>query len=129
MDQIAKDDPSQEQAVKERKAGLYKHIKKYPEAIKLYREVGKPPSSLWNIAECYHKMGNIKSAVAALTEVENAFPDSAPEAALKKTRIYHGAKNKKMAILPMGFCYPGTGKSGDVPPRRECAATWRRHVL
>ena len=33
------------------------------------------------------------------------------------------------AILPMGFCYPGTGKSGDLPPRPECAATWRALLL
>ena len=31
----------------------------------------------------------------------------------------------QIAIVPMGFCYPGTGKSGDLPPRPECAATWR----
>ena len=30
-----------------------------------------------------------------------------------------------IAILPMGFCYPGTGTSGDLPPRRECAPQWR----
>lgn len=36
---------------------------------------------------------------------------------------------KKTAILPMGFCFPGTGKSGDLPPRRECAATWREQLL
>ena len=35
----------------------------------------------------------------------------------------------KIAILPMGFCYPGTGKSGDLPPRPECAAAWRQQVL
>ena len=35
----------------------------------------------------------------------------------------------KFAILPMGFCYPGTGKSGDLPPRRECAAHWRQPLL
>ena len=35
----------------------------------------------------------------------------------------------KIAILPMGFCYPGTGKSGDLPPRKECAPTWRRQLL
>ena len=34
-----------------------------------------------------------------------------------------------VAILPMGFCYPGTGKSGDLPPRRECAAQWRQPLL
>jgi uracil-DNA glycosylase len=27
----------------------------------------------------------------------------------------------QVAILPMGFCFPGTGKSGDLPPRPECA--------
>jgi len=35
----------------------------------------------------------------------------------------------KVAILPMGFCYPGTGKSGDLPPRPECARTWRAEIL
>lgn len=35
----------------------------------------------------------------------------------------------KVAILPMGFCYPGTGKSGDLPPRPECAKTWRAPIL
>ena len=35
----------------------------------------------------------------------------------------------KIALVPMGFCYPGTGKSGDLPPRPECAATWRRPLL
>ncbi len=36
---------------------------------------------------------------------------------------------QKIAILPLGFCYPGTGKSGDLPPRRECADTWRNQLL
>ncbi len=35
----------------------------------------------------------------------------------------------KIAILPMGFCYPGTGKSGDLPPRPECAPKWRHELL
>ena len=30
----------------------------------------------------------------------------------------------KFAIIPMGFCYPGKGKSGDLPPRPECAPQW-----
>jgi len=33
------------------------------------------------------------------------------------------------AILPMGFCYPGTGKSGDLPPRKECAPLWHKRVM
>ena len=35
----------------------------------------------------------------------------------------------KVAILPMGFCFPGTGKNGDLPPRPECADAWRQSVL
>jgi uracil-DNA glycosylase len=35
----------------------------------------------------------------------------------------------QIAILPMGFCYPGRGKSGDLPPRPECADTWRKRFL
>lgn len=34
-----------------------------------------------------------------------------------------------VAILPMGFCYPGMGNSGDLPPRPECAPQWRARVL
>ncbi len=36
---------------------------------------------------------------------------------------------QKVAILPMGFCYPGAGKSGDLPPRPECAPLWRAKLL
>jgi uracil-DNA glycosylase len=31
---------------------------------------------------------------------------------------------EKVAIMPMGFCYPGKAASGDLPPRRECAPLW-----
>lgn len=34
-----------------------------------------------------------------------------------------------LAIMPMGFCYPGKGKSGDLPPRKECAPTWHQPLL
>lgn len=34
-----------------------------------------------------------------------------------------------VALLPMGFCYPGKGKSGDLPPRPECAPAWRAQLL
>lgn len=33
------------------------------------------------------------------------------------------------AIMPMGFCFPGTGKSGDLPPRPECAPQWHQPLL
>jgi uracil-DNA glycosylase len=35
----------------------------------------------------------------------------------------------RIAILPMGFCYPGSGRFGDLPPRPECAEAWRRKLL
>lgn len=35
----------------------------------------------------------------------------------------------KVAIVPMGFCYPGKGRSGDLPPRPECAPTWHSSIL
>ncbi|MBS0437699.1 MAG: uracil-DNA glycosylase family protein [Proteobacteria bacterium] len=36
---------------------------------------------------------------------------------------------RRVAILPMGFCFPGTGVSGDLPPRPECAPAWRNKLL
>ena len=37
--------------------------------------------------------------------------------------------DNKIAILPMGFCFPGRSQSGDLPPRKECAKEWRQEVL
>ena len=36
---------------------------------------------------------------------------------------------RTVAILPMGFCYPGTGSNGDLPPRPECVPAWRERLL
>lgn len=36
---------------------------------------------------------------------------------------------EKIAIVPMGFCFPGVGKGGDAAPRPECARHWRRPLL
>lgn len=36
---------------------------------------------------------------------------------------------KEIAIIPMGFCYPGKGRSGDLPPRSECAPQWHPLLL
>ncbi|WP_261626856.1 uracil-DNA glycosylase family protein [Pseudoalteromonas holothuriae] len=33
------------------------------------------------------------------------------------------------AIVPMGFCYPGKGKTGDLPPPPECAKIWHQKLL
>jgi len=35
----------------------------------------------------------------------------------------------RIAIMPMGYCYPGRGASGDLPPRKECAELWHERLL
>ncbi len=37
--------------------------------------------------------------------------------------------NSEIALMPMGFCYPGKGKSWDLPPTPECAPKWHKKVL
>jgi len=57
------------------------------------------------------------------------------DASGERLREWMGVSNEtfydptQIAILPMGFCYPGTGKSGDLPPRPECAPAWRQPLL
>ena len=43
------------------------------------------------------------------------------------SNVFYDAES--IAILPMGFCYPGKGQSGDLPPRPECAEHWRQQLL
>lgn len=56
------------------------------------------------------------------------------DASGKRLREWMGLSNEafydesQIAIVPMGFCYPGKGKSGDLPPRPECAPKWH-HLL
>ena len=45
---------------------------------------------------------------------------------LDKSDFYDAAK---VAIMPMGFCYPGKAKGGDAPPRKECAPQWHDQIL
>ena len=45
---------------------------------------------------------------------------------LSKAQMYDPAQ---VALVPMGFCYPGKSKSGDMPPRPECAPQWHDRVL
>ncbi|MEM7030217.1 MAG: uracil-DNA glycosylase family protein [Chloroflexota bacterium] len=45
---------------------------------------------------------------------------------IKKPDFYNP---KKIGIIPMGFCYPGKGKSGDLPPRPECAPLWHPQLF
>ncbi|GFE01153.1 uracil-DNA glycosylase [Alteromonas sp. KUL156] len=57
------------------------------------------------------------------------------DASGKQLRKWLGVTDKKFydtnnfGIIPMGFCYPGKGKSGDLPPRKECAPKWHQPLL
>ena len=57
------------------------------------------------------------------------------DASGKRLRQWLGVDEKtfydprNFGILPMGFCFPGTGKSGDLPPRPECAPQWHHTLL
>ena len=59
------------------------------------------------------------------------FDDSSGE----RLRLWMGVTRKtfydptRIAILPMSLCFPGTGRSGDLPPRPECAPLWRQRLL
>ncbi len=52
----------------------------------------------------------------------------------KQLRKWLGVSNTvfydetKIALVPMGFCYPGKGKGGDLPPRPECAPLWHQKL-
>ena len=52
-----------------------------------------------------------------------------------KLRTWLGVSNETFydpslfSIVPMGFCYPGKGKSGDLPPRPECAKLWHSKIM
>lgn len=45
---------------------------------------------------------------------------------LDKSAFYDA---RRVALVPMGFCYPGKLSGGDAPPRRECAPQWHDQVL
>jgi uracil-DNA glycosylase len=45
---------------------------------------------------------------------------------LDREQFYDG---RRIAIVPMGFCYPGKGTAGDLPPRPECAPAWHPQLL
>lgn len=57
------------------------------------------------------------------------------DASGRQLRNWLGVTNEQFydtdifGIIPMGFCYPGKGKSGDLPPRKECAPKWHHELF
>jgi len=81
------------------RAHVYKDVMhKYGDAIEIYRQIAKPPGTLWAIQDCYKRWGKLNEALATLTEIENMFPKDAPNAAWHKASYYHEAGRGKQAI-------------------------------
>jgi TolA-binding protein len=95
---------------------------KFEEAIKAYRLADSPPQTLFWTAECLAKLGKLESAVAQLREIENFFPDHAPQAGLGVAYLYRdaGIKDKYVRSL-RGVLkkYPKSGQSSEAHQRLE----------
>lgn len=74
----------------------------------------------------------VGQAPGAITDDKNIPFDDASGQRLRQwlevsREQFYNAYN--FAIVPMGFCYPGKGKNGDLPPLPLCAQTWRTPLL
>lgn len=73
----------------------------YEKAIAHFQQANQPPETQFRIAACYVKLDKINSAVNALQEVQNFFPNHAARAALETAHIYQcaGLQDKYIAAL------------------------------
>ncbi|HEY3325293.1 MAG TPA: tetratricopeptide repeat protein [Planctomycetota bacterium] len=84
---------------KEERARIYReNTGEYEKAIKLYHEIDKPPGTLWCIQDAYKRWNKQKEALTTLTEIENSFPDQAPQAAWRKAQYLEEAGDKNGVI-------------------------------
>ncbi|MBO5959034.1 MAG: tetratricopeptide repeat protein, partial [Lentisphaeria bacterium] len=100
---------------------LHHRLQKYDEAIQIYRSIGEPPGTLWEIAECYRKKGDINSAASTYNEIENAFTKSAAEAAWRRANLYRNHGDKKRAIAEFRRIMKVYAKTGQ--------ASWSHQAL
>ncbi|WMS42060.1 uracil-DNA glycosylase family protein [Acuticoccus sp. MNP-M23] len=83
-------------------------------------------SSTARIAICSQAPGN-KAHVAGLPFYDPSGVRLRDWMGLDETQFYDWSK---IAIIPMGFCFPGYDRhGGDLPPRRECGATWHDRLF
>ncbi len=72
---------------------------------------------------------------ATFPSVSREIRPSSADASGERLRAWPGLKAdafydpRRVAILPMGFCYPGSSRGGDLPRRPECAQTWRQSLV
>ena len=100
LEQVEKmGNPQWAATAQERKAWVYKDcLQNYEAAIKIYREINKPPGTLWAIQECFIRWAKLDDAINTLSEIENSFPNDASRAAWYKAQYYHQANQGKKAI-------------------------------
>jgi len=110
-------------------------------ALKLYQEVlscsackGKLPNEPRPVLQLHSSASILIAGQAPGIRVhETGLPFNDPSG--DRLRQWMGVSREQFyspetfAIVPMAFCYPGTGKSGDIPPPKICAELWREKIL
>lgn len=79
--------------------------KQYDEAVKLLQVIADPPRTTFLTAECYRRGGQMDKAIGSLSEIENFFPDQAPEAVWRMVQIFEqfGARDKAIKSAKHGI--------------------------
>jgi TolA-binding protein len=81
------------------RAQIYKErTGQYDRAIKLFQQIDQPPTTLWEIQECYHRWNKLKEALATLAEIEAMFPGDAARAAWCRAAYFIEAHDRKNAV-------------------------------
>ncbi len=99
-----------------RKGWILQHAKhQYDDAIKVYREIGEPPRTLWEIAECQKRKKDSQGAIQTYLEIENSFQKTdGPEAAWRRATYYKQLGENKKAIAEdrrLLKVYPKSGQA------------------
>ncbi|MGI6497017.1 MAG: tetratricopeptide repeat protein [Kiritimatiellia bacterium] len=96
------------------KGSIQQHHGQREEAIQTYRRSEHVPHSIYRMAECYQGIGKPDSAIAQYRELENFFPDQAPEAALRIAWVHRDVGDQKQFIAALRAVmkkYPASGQS------------------
>ena len=96
------------------KGQILQHHGRFEDAIKAYRSSENHPHDLYRMAECLQRLGKPDSAIAQYRELENFFPDQAPEAALRIAWVRRDAGDQKQFIAALRAVmkkYPNSGQS------------------
>ena len=123
---IANVDPAVSLQGKKKLAWLYKdRIHDYEKAIKLYQDISNPPHTLWDIQECYRRMGKKAQAYATLEEIA-FFPDQKAAAYWRMGEYYRddGEKEKAIACYRRLLSQPELKKSSESSWAHQRLEAW-----